>query len=307
MFYRKRKPDEVNFFDRLGKKSEVYKYYFAQGTRLNFNMYFVSGAERYLGNYRFKNPLYFNGNKFVYLKKEVKADAVFDRSGGLGFPPKNISNKTLNCIAFKKICWNKLKTYDLLGKFMAKSYAVHSREELLDALKHFSNNSLLVLKPAMGLGGKGIIIEKNYQLKKRRVPKKLYILQEFVDTSFGIKNIVKGKHDLRVVVIEGKIVLSHVREPKPGSYLANVAQGGSIREIPIQKIPKEIIDITSEVQKKIDVKYNYPLYSIDFGNSNKKPYIFEINDQIGFPTKHMKAYKIFVSQILKSLERLANF
>lgn len=305
MFYRKRKPDEAHFFDRLGKKSEVYKYYFKRGTDMGFNMYFVSGIERYLGNMKFKNPLFFDGKRFIYKHELATADAVFDRSSGVKFPPANISGKTLNCIAFKKICWNKLRTYELLGEFMPKSYAVRSRQDLLKNLEKFSHNSLAVLKPVSGLGGKGIIIEKRDEIKKRKISKNLFILQEFIDTSCGIKKIVNGKHDLRIAIADGKIVLAHVRTPKPGSLLANVAQGGSIKEVPLNMIPKNVLRIVRAAQNKIDEKFNYPLYSIDFGISRNYPYIFEINDQIGFPTKEMKKRKVFVEQILKSLKRLA--
>ena len=304
MFYRKRKPDEARFFDRLGKKSGVYKYYFKRGTDLGFNMYFVSGIERYLGNMKFKNPLFFDGKRFVYKHKLATADAVFDRSGGVKFPPANISGKTLNSIAFKKICWNKLRTYELLGEFMPKSYAVRSQEDLLKNLKQFPHNFLAVLKPARGLGGKGIIIEKRDELKKRKLSKKLFILQEFVDTSSGINKIVNGKHDLRIAIADGKIVLAHVRTPKPGSLLANVAQGGSIKEVPLGMIPKNVLRIVRAAQNKIDEKFNYPLYSIDFGLAKNKVFIFEINDQIGFPTKEMKNAKGFVNQTLKSLQRI---
>jgi len=306
MFYRKRKPDEARFFDRLGKKSEVYKYYFKHGTSLGFNMYFVSGIERYLGDLRFRNPLYFDGKTFRHVKKTVTADAIFDRSGGVKFPPKEIDAKVLNCITFKKICWNKLKTYELIGKYVSKSYAVRSRKDLLAGLKKFSRNSLVVLKPARGLGGKGIIIAKKDKLKKRKLDKKLYILQKFIDTSSGIAGIVEGRHDLRIAIAEGKIVLAHVRTPRQGSFLANVAQGGTIKEVPLSKIPKKILQVVRAVQNKIDQKFNYPLYSIDFGISKNKVFIFEINDQIGFPTGEMKNAEKFVDQILKSLQRIAD-
>jgi glutathione synthase/RimK-type ligase-like ATP-grasp enzyme len=305
MFYRKRKPDEACFFDRLGKKSEVYKYYFKRGYTLGFNMYFVSGIERYAGNLKFRNPLFFDGKNFIHRKGVFKADAVFDRSGGVKFPPKGISSKTLNCVEFKKICWNKIKTYDLIGKFMSKSYAVRSKDDLLDNLKKFSKKSLVVLKPARGLGGKGIVIAKRKDLEKRKVGKKLFLLQEFLDTSAGIPGIVKGKHDLRVAIAEGKVVLAHVRTPKPGSFLANVSQGGSIREIPIQKIPKRIMSAVRSIQKIIDERFGYPLYCIDFGIEKGKPFVFEINDQMGFPTKEMKNAKVFINRILKSLTRLS--
>lgn len=111
---------------------------------------------------------------------------------------------------------------------------------------------------------------------------------------------------MRIAIAEGKIVLAHVRTPRQGSFLANVAQGGTIKEVPLSKIPKKILQVVRAVQNKIDQKFNYPLYSIDFGISKNKVFIFEINDQIGFPTGEMKNAEKFVDQILKSLQRIAD-
>jgi glutathione synthase/RimK-type ligase-like ATP-grasp enzyme len=305
MFYRFRKPEEAKYFDRLGKKSSIYKYYFQKGTRLGFNMYFVSGADRYLGGLRFLDPLFFNGRNFSHKTGLIEADAIFDRSGGTSFPPSAIGKKVLNQIAFKKICWDKVKTYGLLKKYMPKSYAVKSKKELLSKLNKFSDGELIVLKPAMGLGGKGVIIKKKNGLKKVCLKKDKYILQEFVDTSEGIEKITEGKHDLRIAIANGKIVLAHIRTPRLGSLVANVAQGGSIKEIPLEKIPKDVLAIVQSIQSLFDKKFNYPLYAIDFGIANNRPYIFEINDQIGFPTEKMKNSKPFVNEILFSLKKLA--
>ena len=109
---------------------------------------------------------------------------------------------------------------------------------------------------------------------------------------------------MRIAIADGKIVLAHVRTPKPGSLLANVAQGGSIKEVPLGMIPKNVLRIVRAAQNKIDEKFNYPLYSIDFGLAKNKVLIFEINDQIGFPTEEMKNAKGFVNQTLKSLQRI---
>jgi glutathione synthase/RimK-type ligase-like ATP-grasp enzyme len=154
--------------------------------------------------------------------------------------------------------------------------------------------------------GKGIIIDVANNMKKTKLKDdQKYILQKFIDTSAGIEGIVDGLHDLRVVIVEGEIVWCHVRRPKAGTYLANVALGGSIEEVEINRIPSYIIDAVHKIQSMIDNKYNMPLYSIDFGISSKTPYVFELNDQIGFPKVSMKNKDLFISNIIKSLERLS--
>ena len=95
--------------------------------------------------------------------------------------------------------------------------------------------------------------------------------------------------------------MAHVRTPKDGGYLANVAQGGSIKEVELEKIPKPIMEVVLDIQKKIDDKFDNPIYSIDFGVMDGKPYVFELNDQIGFPREDMASAKNFVSSLVEAL------
>jgi len=298
-FKRKRTGELGDPFAKFGVKRKVYHYFFQKGQKLGFEMFLANGEQTYLGELDFENLSYFK-------KENITADAVYDRSGGLSFPTNNINKKVLNCIAFKTLCNDKNSMYGLLKKYMPKSFEITSQKSFIKMLEKFDNSSLIVLKPAKGLGGKGIIIANKDTIKNTKLEKKeSYVLQEFVDTSNGIKGITNKKHDLRVIVIGGKIIYANLRTPKKGSLLANVSQGGKIKEIPIEKIPKKVKLIVKKIQNKIDKKYNYPIYSIDFGISNSKPYVFEINDQIGFPRDSTKNYKKFIDSILRSIERLS--
>lgn len=306
MYFHKRKLSR-DPFSKLGIKREVYHYFFRRGKEMGFDTYIASGKENYLGELRFKDPFFYDGRKFVPEDKIIMMDAAYDRSGGISFPPKEINKKVLNRRSFKILCNDKNKMYELLGDFMPKSFEIKNVQNFKTKVRQFNPDDLAVLKPARGLCGKGIIINKAKNISREKLVKKYfpYVLQEFVDTSFGIKNITPGKHDLRIIIVDGKMVLAHVRTPKKGSYLANVAQGGKIKELPIQRIPKRVTETVREVQKIIDKKFNYPVYSIDFGISNGKPYIFELNDQIGFPSAKMKNYKKFIDGLLVSLEKLS--
>lgn len=304
MYYRQEKTGLDPFFD-FGHKKSVYYYFFEYGMQLGLNMYLASGKENYLGKLRFKNPLYFDGKKFCLYKKIIRADAIYDRSGGLKFPPIALK-KILNCFAFKNLCHDKNSMYLLLEKFMPKSIAIKAPFELLPALQSFPEKKVAVLKPAKGLRGKGIFIDLPKNLAKKKIgPEKEYILQRFVDTSGGIQNITKRMHDLRIIIIHGEIILAHLRTPKIGSYLANIAKGGTIKEISLEKIPPQAIKMTKKIQLLIDKKFNYPLYSIDFGFEDKMPYVFELNDQIGFPSEKMSGYVPFIKNLIHSLEKLA--
>lgn len=305
MYYNQEKIGPDPFFN-FGQKRSVYYYFFEYGEKMGFDMFLASGKKNYLGELNFKNPLFFNGTIFITTKKNICADAVYDRSGGLNFPPPAMQ-KILNNLKFKTLCNNKNSMYLLLGKFMPKSFKIKNQAELKKALLKFPAKKVAVLKPANGLGGKGIIIDIPKNLAQIILAKKTeYVLQQFVDTSHGIKDITKEKHDLRIILIDEKIVMASVRTPKEGSYLANVAQGGKIQEINIKKIPAEAFVLTKKIQKILDKKYNYPLYSIDLGFENGKPYVFELNDQIGFPSEKMNGYKVFIHKLISSLKKLAN-
>lgn len=294
-------------FLEFGKKRAVYHQLFKKGLTREFEMYIASGRESYLGGLYFQDPWLYNGSFFEKQIGIISADAIYDRSGGLKFPTEESSHKVLNGMTFKQLCYNKNLTYSLLSKFMPTSYSVKNTAELQKALKNFNAHELAVLKPVAGFGGKNIFIDLPKNLSSIEIQKQTeYTLQQFVDTKAGIPNIVSGHHDLRVVVVEGEIVLCHVRAPKKGSLLANVAQGGSIKEIPLDQIPRTIIEMVAKISFIIDTKFNKPIYSIDFGMSNGKPYVFELNDQIGFPSEEMKNADIFIENILRSLARLAS-
>jgi glutathione synthase/RimK-type ligase-like ATP-grasp enzyme len=305
MFFNKEKSEKKPFFG-FGEKEAVYFDFFKQGTLAGADMYIASKEKNYRGELKFKDPLFFDGKKFKKISGIIIANAIYDRSGGLKFPSKKISRKVLNNITFKSLCYNKNKMYETLGDFMPKSFKIKNQKDFEKKIKLFSPNEMVVIKPSEGLGGKGIIIDTVSNIIKLKLTiTKETVLQKFVDTSFGIRNITRGRHDLRVVIVFGKIIFASLRTPKEGSLLANVAQGGKIKEIPLEKIPAEVKSVVSKIQKILDKKFDYPIYSIDLGIENTKPFVFELNDQIGFPSKKMRSYKLFNEALVKSLQKIA--
>ena len=306
MYFRKR-PLSRDPFETFGTKRSVYYQFFKQGVDLGFDMFVANGEENYEHPLQFKNTFIYEYDHFEPYPEKIDADAIFDRSGGISFPPEKIGNKVLNCIEFKRLCNDKNAMKEFLGDYMPKSNCIRTQEDLLFRLEDYKEIPRVVLKPARGMQGKDIIIDspKNIARIKLRAATE-YTLQEFIDTSSGIPGITSTYHYLRVVTVNGEIVLSHVRTPKHGSLLANVAQGGSIQEVLIKDIPDFIRDATRKIQSLIDEKYDFPLYSIDFGIQNKTtPFVFELNDQIGFPSEAMIGSYFFIRQILKSLKKRA--
>lgn len=252
----------------------------------------------------FNGVWYFNSGKFSRWKKPFKIDLVYDRVAGMKFPPSPGEMTVVNRRDFKLLCYNKWLAYQKLGDLMAKTYWVGERKNLPGVLGQIKT-AWVVLKPYNGMKGIGIFIgpkEKalTFEFTKKKIYSQKYIAQEFVDTSAGIPGIVKGQHDLRVAVANGKAVWSHVRTPPAGSFKANVAQGGTIEELNCAKPPASIKKIVRQLAERFCQKYDNPIYSIDFGMGEKGPLIFELNDQIGFPTWEMRAREAFLQAHIKN-------
>lgn len=257
---------------------------------------FVLTRKTYQSTGVFKGGWIYKDNKFILSHKAVKIDLVYDRSGGVYFPPEGNGLNVINPRNFKILCWDKFATYKEIGKYMPATYLLENEKEITKYLPKIKTDKV-VIKPFNGLKGQGIYIGSKDGAKKFRFSKKYpkYIMQEFVDTSEGISDIASGTHDLRITIIDGKVLWCHVRVPRKGNLLANAAQGGNLTEVDYNLVPISVKNIVNKISKKFTKKYGDTIYSLDFGIDKKGiPYIFEINDQIGFPKFEMKNRDTFL-------------
>ncbi|QQG41547.1 MAG: hypothetical protein HYV90_05335 [Candidatus Woesebacteria bacterium] len=262
---------------------------------------YVLTKKTYIGNGIFNGVWLFKNGTFERLENEIKIDLVFDWVGDLDFPPRNNDNlRVVNCRKFKELTCDKWEAYQILEEYMPKTLWVGEYKNVFDLLGKISTETI-VLKPYNGLRGKGIFIGSKEKLKEFKPEKEdtKFILQEFVDTANGIPGITPGKHDLRIVVVNGKVAWCHVRVPAPGTFLANAAQGGNLTEIDYGLVPESVKKIVRVISKKFYDEYDNPMFSLDFGIDEKgTPLIFEINDQIGFPKWEMKNRDVFLMALI---------
>lgn len=286
----------------LGKKRPVYEELLRLLANRNWQSFVVS-TKTYQGGGVFRGGWKLSPDgKLEAVSGQIKVDLVYDRSGGLTFPLAKDSLRVVDSRKFKELAWNKWEAYQKFGKYMPKTFWVGGKKNLPKALAKIKGD-FVVLKPADGLKGKGIIIgPKSQALDFEFLPERPnYIAQEFVDTSLGIGDLTKGYHDLRVVVVNKKIVWAHIRTPLRGSYKANVASGGHLKEISVKRVPKKVKLITQKIANTLYSRYDNPVYSLDFGvGRDSKPYVFEINDQIGFPKPKMQAKDAFLKELIKN-------
>jgi len=289
----------------IGKKLPVYLR-LLQFCRQSGWKAFILTRKTYAGRGVFKGSWRFDKGKFSSQKQPVKIDLVYDRVTGMMFPPKDDHQMVVvNRRDFKLLCYDKWLAYQKIGRLMPKTFWVGGKEGLASALSQIKTD-WVVLKPYNGLKGIGIFIGPKKSALDFEFSQKSkycqYIAQEFVDTSAGIPGITSGKHDLRVVIVNGEVVWSHVRTPPAGEFKANVAQGGSIREIGYSKLPSAVKKIANKLAKRFYQKYDNPIYSIDFGIGKNGPRILELNDQIGFPLWGMKKRDAFLRAHIKNFE-----
>lgn len=266
------------------------------------DVYVAIGYENYPTPMYFTEAYHFLGfDRFEKVDGGIKADAVYDRSAKISFPndSQKENQKVLNSSSFKQFSNNKWALYQKFPDFCPKTIYAETRDDFLEAIESLEAEVQYVVKPFNGLKGKGIEFGTKDEIKNY-LSETPVIIQEFMETKEGIPGIVKGRHDLRVAVVDGQIVWATVRQPAGDSLLANVHQGGSITEVAAEDLPSNILPIVDKMSKVFKEEYDNPVYAIDFGFKNGKPFIYEINDQIGFPGAGMKK-NTFVGALAEAL------
>jgi glutathione synthase/RimK-type ligase-like ATP-grasp enzyme len=293
--------DATTPLSHIGKKLPVYLRLLELCQKKGWEVYVLT-RKTYQGNGNFDGAWRFNNGEFEKVKKMLKIDLVFDWVGNLLFPPKEAGLRVVNNREFKELACNKWAAYRILKDYMPKTYWVGEFKNVHGLMDRITTDNI-VLKPYDGLRGKDIFIGPKAKLKDFKPVRAdaKYILQEFVDTSNGIPGLTRGRHDLRIVVINGEVVWCHIRVPAEGSLLANAARGGNLTEVDYSRVPESVKKVVKKISKDFCKKYDNPVFSLDFGmNPNSRPLIFEINDQIGFPRWEMKNRDTFLNALVQN-------
>jgi len=183
----------------------------------------------------------------------------------------------LNHLELESVCDDKLLTFNIFPDMVPKTFLVNDFFEL-QRVFHYIKTDKMVLKPRDGSNGRGIIVMEKKKLTNGI--KKNTIVQEFIDSSNGICGI-KKMHDLRVIIIDGKIDHCYLRIPKKGSYLGNAAQGAKKIFLKISDLPSTVIRRVKIIDKHFE-HYGPRVYSADFiMDPNGKPWLIELNSKPG--------------------------
>jgi glutathione synthase/RimK-type ligase-like ATP-grasp enzyme len=215
----------------------------------------------------------------------IKPDLIYDKTKAR---PEVYHKKELiahycdfiNDLNFTRIIDDKFTISLLFKKWSKKSWFIKNSSELKKVLPRLTSTKI-VIKPNSESGGDNIqIINKTRAIKKSVIDRE-YLVQGFIDSSEGVPGISHSMHDLRLVCVNEKIVYAYIREPKAGSYLANLAQGGSLIIVPLEKLPLSLRPIVAYAND-IFKTFNPRIYSIDFMfDEKRKPWVVELNSMPG--------------------------
>lgn len=182
---------------------------------------------------------------------------------------------TVNDWELDLLASDKLLTNTLFSEFVPPTVLVRTTADLKRAVADMQGKEL-VLKPRLGHGGKGIRMLSRSRMAKERV-KELSILQPVIDTSAGIPGLYKGIHDVRVIFTGETPATAYIRTPAPGTKLCNISQGGGVRFISVNALPKQLRPVLQAVLKRLAI-FSYKIFSADFFfDPEGTPQLIELN------------------------------
>ena len=231
----------------------------------------------------------------------------------LRYIENNTNIKIINSSKSIEICQNKYLTYKILKEYMPTSLLV-SRENFqnIDYLIEEMNLKFpMVLKPVYGGYGNGIlklehikdlknIVFKKYMTKKEKSLKnKINKNNYFIDNNYFndiiIQEYIPYKHDLRVFVINNKIICTMERIPR-NDWRANCSLGA---ETKIFSPRDDIVDMVLKSIKKTSAHIAGVDVLIDEENNS---YVLEINITPQF--RNIIKYSNIPLEILKFIENI---
>ena len=166
---------------------------------------------------------------------------------------------------------NKIKTIQILDHYgipVPKTVVLQRADDIVQAAKLVGGFPVIVKNPFGSFGNGVTIIESMRALNSFLVwDKPLYLLQEYVKYS-------KGK-DMRIFVVNGKVVGAMMRSAKKGEFRSNIELGGVGTAIDPTAEEKSI---AIRAVQALDLNYG----GVDVMRSKNGPVVLEVNSNQGF-------------------------
>ncbi len=162
-----------------------------------------------------------------------------------------------------------------------------------DDLIKMVGGSPLIVKLLEGTQGKGVVLAETKKAAESVINafKSLNVnilVQEFIKEANG--------KDLRLFVVDGKVVATIQREALPGEFRANIHLGGSASII---KPTMEEKRIAIKAAKAMDLK----VAGVDIIRSSKGPLLLEVNSSSGLEGIEGATHKDIAGEMIKAIEK----
>jgi|APSaa5957512622_1039677.scaffolds.fasta_scaffold00001_202 glutathione synthase/RimK-type ligase-like ATP-grasp enzyme len=267
-----------------------------------------------------------------WIKHECQAysETLFDKFSPTTDKQKNrlrllTASKSITTFSNRKmktLFQNKLYTYKEFKKIAIPSVEITSSslEDIkeakvkLDSILQDHENSedfsdKYILKDNLGAGGFKIYkidfaksgfekIIEHYKENQKEKSSTSFVLQPFINCEKGfVFNEYNGFIDLRIILMNNKILQTYIRVAKKGNFKCNEHQGGNLVYMPNGIIPWNVLKAIKRIKSKLDEKMNleHSLYALDFIKSNNgNLYFMEGNSGPGIdwdPTKKVNETK----------------
>jgi ribosomal protein S6--L-glutamate ligase len=166
---------------------------------------------------------------------------------------------------------NKIKTMQILDHCaipIPKTVVLQRPEDLKQAVKNVGGFPLIVKRP-FGTFGEGVVIIESMRALQSFLAWKrpMYLLQQYIKYS-------RGK-DIRVFVVNGRVVASMMRSAKKGEFRSNIELGGIGKHV---ELTDDEIAIALRSVQALDLNYG----GVDIMRGKDGPVVLEVNSNPGF-------------------------
>ncbi len=166
---------------------------------------------------------------------------------------------------------NKIKTMQILDHYgipIPKTVVVRRSMDLQQAAKLVGGFPVILKQPVGSFGNGVTIVESMRALKSVLLwDQPMYLLQQYVKYS-------KGK-DMRIFVVNGKVIGSMMREAKKGEFRSNIELGAVGKPV---EITEEESSIAIRSVQALDLNYG----GVDVMRGKDGPVVLEVNSNPGF-------------------------
>lgn len=287
------------------KRSRAYKTLFLLAEERGLKMYWSSFKHYKNGSFLYAFELL--EGKWNLKRMRLKPDFIMDKSYATSYVTRKqdaaVRYPFMDPIHMQLLLNDKFLSYLAFPKLIQPGTVVHNQKQLVKAVSKIKSD-IIVIKPVASSGGRDIQMLSKAKAKQFELESPM-LVQAFIDSSKGVPGLYKGVHDFRLLFLSNKLIHAYIRTCVPGTLLCNVSLGADRIVVPLDKIPKKMLNISKVFQKRFQ-QFDNCFYAIDFiYQDGKKPIVIEANVKPGLTGGDGTSdhHKILYSKLLDHIEK----